>query len=108
MSKITPLNATQFAEQIEQSEHLTLVDFHAHWCGPCKMIEPSLESLAEEYDGRVRFAKVDADQHPEVLVKYGVRGLPTLLMFERGHPVGTLVGANPTSALRDFIETHVA
>lgn len=108
MPKITPLNAAEFATQVEQRGQLTLVDFHAPWCGPCKVIEPSLLSLAAEYDGKVRFAKVDADEHPEVLARYGVRGLPTLLMFEGGKPVGTLVGAVPTRALREFIEAHAA
>lgn len=107
MTKITSLNAAEFRAQVEQRNDLTLVDFHAQWCGPCKMIEPSLAGLADEYDGRVRFVKVDADEHAEVLARYGVRGLPTLLMFESGRPVGTLVGAMPTGALREFIETHL-
>jgi thioredoxin 1 len=108
MSKIAQLNATEFAEQVEQGDELTLVDFHAHWCGPCKMIEPSLQALADEYEGRVRVAKIDADEHPEVLVKFGVRGLPTLLMFASGRPVGTFVGAAPTSELKGFIDQHAS
>lgn len=101
------LNAEQFAEQVEQSGALTLVDFYADWCGPCKMISPVLEELADDYEGKVNIVKLDADAHPEVLQKYGVRGLPTLMMFDNGAPVGTSVGAQPATAIRGFIDQHV-
>ncbi|MFG1496792.1 thioredoxin [Saccharospirillum sp. HFRX-1] len=102
------LNAEQFAQSVEGGEGLTLVDFYADWCGPCKMIAPVLEDLAGEYDGKVTIVKLDADAHPEVLSKYGVRGLPTLMMFENGKPVGTRVGAQPASALKTFIGEHAS
>ena len=101
------LNAAQFAEQVETNGQLTLVDFYAEWCGPCKMIAPVLEDLAEEFEGTVNVVKLDADEHPEVLQKYGVRGLPTLMIFDNGAPVGTAVGAQPASAVRQFITDHV-
>lgn len=101
------LNAEQFASQVEQNAELTLVDFYADWCGPCKMIAPVLEELADDFDGKVNIVKLNADNHPEVLQKYGVRGLPTLMMFQDGAPVGTAVGAQPASAIRTFIEQHV-
>jgi len=108
MSKVTMLSADEFANTVEAGEGLTLVDFYADWCGPCKMIAPVLEDLADEYDGKVTIVKLDADAHPEVLSKYGVRGLPTLMMFENGKPVGTRVGAQPASALKTFIGEHTA
>ncbi|GGX45542.1 thioredoxin [Saccharospirillum salsuginis] len=108
MSKVTMLSADEFAKTVEAGEGLTLVDFYADWCGPCKMIAPVLEDLADEYDGKVTIVKLDADAHPEVLSKYGVRGLPTLMMFENGKPVGTRIGAQPASALKTFIGEHTA
>lgn len=108
MSTVSMLNAEQFAQSVEGGEGLTLVDFYADWCGPCKMIAPVLEDLAGEYDGKVKVVKLDADAHPEVLAKYGVRGLPTLMMFENGKPVGTRVGAQPASALKSFIGEHAS
>lgn len=108
MSAVTMLNAEQFAQSVEGGEGLTLVDFYADWCGPCKMIAPVLEDLASEYEGKVSIVKLDADAHPEVLSKYGVRGLPTLMMFDNGKPVGTRVGAQPASALKTFIGEHAS
>ncbi|MDX1343389.1 MAG: thioredoxin [Reinekea sp.] len=102
------LNAAQFKDQVEANAGLTLVDFYADWCGPCKMIAPVLEQLADDYAGKVNIVKLDADAHPEVLQKYGVRGLPTLMIFENGLPKATAVGAQPASALKSFIEQNVA
>jgi thioredoxin 1 len=107
MASVNLLNADQFAQSVEASKGLTLVDFYAQWCGPCKMIGPALDRLAVEYDGKLRIVKLDADAHPEVLVKYHVRSLPTLMMFDNGKPVDTRVGAQPASALRAFIDEHV-
>jgi thioredoxin 1 len=93
---------------VEAGLGLTLVDFYAEWCGPCKMIGPALGTLADEFDGQLRIAKVDADASGDVLVKYGVRGLPTLIMFDDGKPVGSVVGAQPIGALREFIGQYVS
>lgn len=108
MSKIIMLTEKQFNQQVETDKGLTLVDFYADWCGPCRMIAPVLEELADAYDGKVNIVKVNADASPAILDKYGVRGLPTLMMFENGSPVGTAVGAQPASALKGFIDQHVA
>ena len=108
MANVTLLNADRFAQSVETGNGLTLVDFYAEWCGACKMIAPSLEMLAREYDGRVQIVKIDADAHPEVLVKYHVRSLPTLIMFENGKPVGTRIGAQPANALKAFIDEHAS
>lgn len=108
MSKITMLTEQQFNQQVESEKGLTLVDFYADWCGPCRMIAPVLEELADTYQGKVNIVKVNADESPAILDKYGVRGLPTLMMFENGSPVGTAVGAQPANALKGFIDQHVA
>ncbi|MHA7880896.1 MAG: thioredoxin [Saccharospirillum sp.] len=107
MANVTVLNAAEFTDQVEAGEGLTLVDFYADWCGPCKMIAPVLDNLAGEYEGKVNIVKIDADANPDVLNKYGVRGLPTLMMFKNGQPVGTRVGAQPASALQGFIGEHL-
>lgn len=107
MSAIPMLSGEEFSEQVEQAKGLTLVDFFADWCGPCHMISPLLEELSDEYQGKVAIVKLNADAHPEVLEKYGVRGLPTLIMFDDGAPVGTSVGAQPASQLKGFIDQHI-
>ncbi len=106
--QIIHLSDASFEEQVLQSQLPVLVDYWADWCGPCKMIAPVLEQLADDYAGKVNIVKLDADAHPEVLQKYGVRGLPTLMIFENGLPKATAVGAQPASALKSFIEQNVA
>ena len=84
---------TSFADDVLNSDLPVMVDFWAEWCGPCKMIAPIVEDLAEEYSGKMVFAKVDVDSNPETAMKYGVRGIPTLLLFSGGSPVDQVVGA---------------
>ena len=84
---------TSFADDVLKSELPVMVDFWAEWCGPCKMIAPIVEDLAEDYSGKMVFAKVDVDSNPETAMKYGVRGIPTLLLFSGGSPVDQVVGA---------------
>jgi len=84
-----------------------LVDFWAAWCGPCRMLTPLLTKLAEDYGGRFFLAKVNADSDPDVAVQYGIRGLPTLILFRHGAPVGQLVGVQPESAIRALIDRHL-
>jgi len=84
---------TSFADDVLNSELPVMVDFWAEWCGPCKMIAPIVEDLAEDYSGKMVFAKVDVDSNPETAMKYGVRGIPTLLLFSGGSPVDQVVGA---------------
>ena len=84
-----------------------LVDFWAEWCGPCKMIGPSLEEIAGELTGRLVVAKVDIDDNPLSPGKYGVRGIPTMIMFKGGAPVAQLVGAHPKAKLKAWVAQHM-
>jgi len=81
-----------------------LVDFWAEWCGPCKMIGPSLEELSEELGERVTIAKINIDENPEAPTKYGVRGIPTMILFMNGQPAATKIGAEPKSRIQAWIE----
>ena len=104
MSKIIELTDETFAEEIDDSEGITVVDFWAPWCGPCRVVAPVIEQLAEEYDGEVRFAKVNVDEAQRVSAEYGIRSIPTIGFFKDGEPAGGVVGAYPKDALRQVIE----
>jgi len=106
-STVPMISRSEFESQVEQGTGLTLVDFYADWCGPCKMITPVLEELAENYEGKLNIVKINADNEAEVLAKYGVRGLPTIMMFKDGESVDVSVGAQPYSALKAFIEKQL-
>ncbi len=92
-----------FETDVLKAEGPVLVDFWAEWCGPCKMIAPALEEIGAEFAGRVTVAKVNIDENPTVPNTYGVRGIPTLIMFKDGKPAATQVGALPTSALTQWV-----
>ena len=82
-----------FAEEVTNSNLPVLIDFWAVWCGPCRAIAPIVEQLAGEYDGKVKIGKLDVDENPETAVKFGVRSIPTLLLFKNGQVVDTIIGA---------------
>lgn len=103
---ITVTDAT-FADEVLSSDTPVLVDFWADWCGPCRMIAPVLEQIATEQDGKIRIAKMDYDANPETPTKFGVMGLPTLLLFKKGEVVQQIVGAKPKRALLKVIEPHL-
>ena len=93
MSKPVVVNENDFQEIVENSEIPVLVDFWAEWCGPGKMIAPTIDQLAEEYDGKVLFAKVDVDSNPNLSLKFFVRSIPMNVIFKDGKPVDQIVGA---------------
>ncbi len=97
-----------FEQEVIQSETPVLVDFWADWCAPCKMIAPIVEELADEFDGSVRFAKVDVDSNPKTATNYGIRGIPTLLIFRGGEAVDQVVGAVSKSVLKRRLEEAIA
>jgi thioredoxin 1 len=106
MSKPVEITDSNF-EEIINSEKPVLVDFWAEWCGPCKMIGPVVEELANEFDGKAIIGKVDVDTNPGVSAKFGIRSIPTLLVFKGGEIVDKQVGAVPKSVLSQKIEAQL-
>lgn len=96
-----------WAQEIDGHSGLALVDFWATWCGPCQMIAPVIEQLAEEYDGRVKVAKLDTDSNQRTTVRYNVRSIPSVLLFKDGKLVETVVGVVPKPYLVEKIERHL-
>ncbi len=94
-----------FDSDVLKAEGSVLVDFWAEWCGPCKMISPALEEIAKEMDGRVQIAKMNIDDNPMTPQKYGVRGIPTLMLFRDGQVAATKVGAVPKNQLQEWVES---
>jgi len=107
MSKPVEITDSNF-EEIINSDKPVLVDFWAEWCGPCKMIGPLVEELANEFEGKAIIGKVDVDTNPEVSAKFGIRSIPTLLVFKGGEIVDKQVGAVPKSVLSEKIEAQLA
>jgi thioredoxin 1 len=96
-----------FDAEVIQSPLPVLVDYWAEWCGPCRMIAPILDEMATEYSGRLTIAKLNVDENQEVPGKYGVRGIPTLMLFKNGNIEATKVGALSKSQLTAFIDSHI-
>jgi thioredoxin 1 len=108
MSKsILKITDTDFENLVIKSEKPILVDYWAEWCGPCKMITPILEEIADEMEGRVLVGKLNVDENSQTPPKYGIRGIPTLMLFKDGEPVGTKVGALSKNDLKKFIEDNI-
>jgi len=94
-----------FQSEVLNSDIPAVVDFWAEWCGPCKMIGPSLEEISEEMAGSVKITKLNIDENPDLAAQFGVRSIPTLLLFKNGEPASMQVGAKPKSALADWIKS---
>ena len=104
---IVHLTDDTFEEEVVNSESPVLVDYWADWCGPCKMIAPILDEIAEEYSNRVKIAKLNIDENPATPPKYGIRGIPTLMLFKGGNVEATKVGAVSKSQLTAFIDSNI-
>lgn len=106
--KIAQLTAQNFKSTVGSSTTPVLIDFWAPWCGPCKAIAPILEELATEFDGKLTIAKVNIDDHGEVASEYGIRAIPTMLLFKGGQVVEQLVGMMPKASLKTKLAAHIA
>lgn len=106
-ASITQVSDASFEQDVLGSELPVLVDFWAEWCGPCKMIAPVLDELADEYAGKLKICKVDVEANPEVPGKFGIRGIPTLILFKGGNVEATKVGALSKAQLVKFIDESI-
>lgn len=102
-----PVTDANFDAEVKQSSVPVVVDFWAEWCGPCRMIGPSLEELSEEYGDKVKIVKVNVDQNPESPAQLGVRGIPALFLFKNGEVVSNKIGAAPKAALKAWIDDAI-
>jgi len=105
--KIVYVTDDSFEDEILKADGPVLVDYWADWCGPCKMIAPILDEIADEYTGRLKVAKLNIDENPNTPPKYGIRGIPTLMLFKAGNVEATKVGAVSKSQLTAFIDSNL-
>jgi thioredoxin 1 len=99
---------TTFDQEILKSSNISVVDFWAEWCGPCRMLAPTIESLAEEFNGKVKVFKMDVDQNPETPTKYQVKGIPTVIVFRGGEVIDRLVGNQPKDVFVQTLQKHLS
>lgn len=104
---ITHVSKDTFEDDVLKADRPVLVDYWAEWCGPCKMIAPILDEIAGEYGDRVKVCKVNVDENQETAAKYGIRGIPTLMLFKNGDVEATKVGAVSKSQLAAFLDSHI-
>ena len=108
MSKhVSDVTDSSFEQDVLQSDKPVLVDFWAVWCGPCRALTPTIEALAEKYEGAARVVKINVDENPDVTNRYGIRGMPTLILFKNGREEERVLGAVSRDAIARIIDKHV-
>ena len=108
MAKPMDVTDEQFEDEVLKADLPVLVDFWAEWCGPCKIVSPTVEALADEYDGKVKFVKLDTEENFDIPDRYGIRSLPTLMIFKGGQQVDQIFGARPKAELKRYLEKALA
>ena len=107
MSAAAPVTDANFKPEVLESELPVLVDFWAPWCGPCRMVAPVVDEIAQQYEGQVKVVKVNTDESPSVASQYGIRSIPTLMVFKGGQRVDMVVGAVPKATLANTLEKYL-
>ena len=107
MSAAVPVTDSTFKQEVLESSVPVLVDFWAPWCGPCRMVAPVVDEIAQQYEGKVKVVKINTDDNPSVATQYGIRSIPTLMIFKGGERVDMVVGAVPKSTLSNTLEKHL-
>ena len=107
MSAAEQVTDSTFEQEVLKSEVPVLVDFWAPWCGPCRMVAPVVEEIAEQYEGQIKVVKVNTDENPHIASQYGIRSIPTLMIFKGGDKVDMVVGAVPKTTLANTLEKYL-
>ena len=104
---MTEVNKETFKTEVLESAQPVLVDFFATWCGPCRMLAPTIEDIAADYEGKIKVVKADIDEMPEISLEYGIMSIPTLMVFKNGQPAGKMVGVSEYDEIADMIDAAI-